>query len=484
MARRDDRIEHLLRRAGFGSSPAELDDYIRIGYSGTLELLLSPERSSQDVDVNIGAPGYVAVTTRGAPFQPNTVINDARQRWLFRMVHSQRPLVEKMTLFWHNHFATAYSKIAGVYGATVATQMMAAKPSEDSAGVRGQIELFREYALGTFLTLLTEVAKDPAMLVWLDGRTNVKGQPQENFARELMELFTFGVGLFTEQDVYAGAQVFTGWNLRRTGDGASVKYEFFYDAGQHDTNAKSFSFPIYSDGNRTIAARGADAGMQDGMDLLAAVVRHPETGRRLARKLWGFFVSEVTGPPDGWVNSIAGTFSRSLGNMRSVMAAVLGSQEFQASSSFFARYSSPVEFVARALKETGWTGFSVGDAVTPLANMGQQLFEPPDVNGWDQGRGWYSTGAMLARMNFASTLTTNQKVALRDAARPFGKTPDSLLSYMLDRLSAATYDNGPYGELLNYLRTGTTWTGSDADLLIKAPGLAHLVLGSSEYQLV
>ena len=131
------------------------------------------------------------------------------------MIHSRRPLQEKMTLFWHNHFATAYSKIAGRFGAEEGARYMAAKPTEDPNQVKGQIELFRQYALGNFRDLLVAVAKDTAMLVWLDGRTNVKGRPQENFARELMELFTMGVDTFAETDVYAGARVFTGWNLAR-----------------------------------------------------------------------------------------------------------------------------------------------------------------------------------------------------------------------------------------------------------------------------
>ena len=174
----------------------------------------------------IGRPGYVGVTGRsGNGFQPANNILDARQRWLFRMVHTKRPLQEKMALFWHNHFATAYTKIASEIGdGAFATRMLAAKPDEDASRTKGQIELFREYALGNFRDLLIEVAKDPAMLVWLDGRTNVRARPQENFARELMELFTMGVGRFEETDVYAGARVFTGWNLnlanRNTGAGA------------------------------------------------------------------------------------------------------------------------------------------------------------------------------------------------------------------------------------------------------------------------
>jgi uncharacterized protein (DUF1800 family) len=168
---------------------------------------------------------------------------------------------------------------------------MAAKPSEDPAGVRGQIEMLRDNALGNFRDMLFAIAKDPAMLVWLDGRTNTKAKPQENFGREVMELFTMGVGHYTEADVYAAARVFTGWNLRRSGDQAAgtQAFQFAYNAGQHDTNAKTFSFPIYRDGNRTIPGRPAADGMQDGMDLVTALAGD---GRHLATKLYRFFVSE------------------------------------------------------------------------------------------------------------------------------------------------------------------------------------------------
>jgi hypothetical protein len=208
MARqREPELEHLLRRAGFGATEEEIDGYVRLGllgFTSAAARLFNYQSIPDDVDSFIGMPGSVGVTARSG-FFPTSIINDARQRWLFRMVHSKRPLQEKMALFWHNHFATAYQKIAGDAGPTEATRMLAAKPSEDPGGARGQIELFREYALGNFRDLLIAVAQDPAMLYWLDGRSNVRARPQENFARELMELFTMGVGTFAESDVPAHA---------------------------------------------------------------------------------------------------------------------------------------------------------------------------------------------------------------------------------------------------------------------------------------
>src|SRR5262245_2057586 len=216
MARPSAPVEHLLRRAGFGMTPAEREKFSQYTYPMAVSSLVNYDPAETGVDHLIGTPGYMGILSRAGGFAPNTNITDARQRWLFRMVHSPAPLQEKMTLFWHHHFATAFSKIAGIVGNTDATRLMATKKSDDSTQMKGQIELLREYALGNFRDLLVEIAKDPAMLYWLDGRLNVRAQPQENFGRELMELFTFGVENYVETDVYAAARVFTGWNLRVT----------------------------------------------------------------------------------------------------------------------------------------------------------------------------------------------------------------------------------------------------------------------------
>src|SRR5262249_61109782 len=173
-------------------SAADLVRYSGMSPAAVIDQLLNYEQAPNTVDDNIGKPEFVSVTTNGQ-FSPNTVINDARQRELFRMVHSQRPLQEKMALFWHNHFATAYSKVAGAFGAVLGARLMAGKPGEVT-GPPGQYELFRNLALGNFRDLLIEVAKDPAMLVWLDGRTNTRQRPQENVAREIMDVVTLGPG--------------------------------------------------------------------------------------------------------------------------------------------------------------------------------------------------------------------------------------------------------------------------------------------------
>ena len=482
---------HLLRRAGFGARPEELDRFRKMSFDSAVGYLLNFDRVPDDVDAKIGSPGYVGTTNAGGEFRPAANIVAARQRWLFRMVHSERPLQEKMTLFWHNHFATAYSKLNGMLPIGEAARYLAAKPSEDPAGVRGQIEMLRDNALGNFEQILVNIAKDTAMLFWLDGQLNVRGKPQENFGREIMELFTSGVGNYTEADVYAAARVFTGWNLRRPGAAAdgTQHYEFVFNANQHETTAKTFSFPIYPDGGKTIPARSAQQGMQDGLDFIAGLAARPETGRYLATKLYRFFVSEAGPMSDAFVSRIANVYLNSRYDMKAVMRAVLMSPEFWDDRAYYARYAWPAEFVVRTLKEVGWVGFSVGDALTPLSNMGQTLFDPPDVAGWDLGQSWFSTGAMLARMNFASTLAANQrfKLAPNGTAKTnpaFGQTPEALLTHVLDHLSPAPLESGVRSELLGYLRATGTFPASDAQLQAKLPGLVHLITGSPEYQLV
>jgi uncharacterized protein (DUF1800 family) len=490
MSNREQEIDHLYRRAGFGASQQEIDDYTRLSlgsFAGAVARLLGYHEIPDDVDAKIGTPGYVGVTARsGAGFQPATNILDARQRWLFRMLHSKRPLQEKMALFWHNHFATAYSKVVNDVGdSTIATRMFSAKPSDDSSATMGQIELFREHALGNFRDLLVAVAKDPAMLVWLDGRTNVRARPQENFARELMELFTLGVGEFAETDVYAGARVFTGWNLAVVNRGTTrARYDFSYLPAQHETTAKEFTFPIYRDGGRVIPGRSAADGMQDGLDLIDAVARHPATGPRLARKLYAYFVNEVDAPDENLINGLARLYYATGYEIRPMVQALLVSPQFRDPANYYQRYAWPVEYVIRLIKEVGWVGFSVNSTLTPLVNMGQQLFEPPDVNGWELGRGWFSSGGMLARMNFAAVLATNQRFNLRDQVRGQVNSPESLLSYMLDRMTPPEFAQDAYNALLDYTRAGAAWTGSDTQLAAKASGLAHLIAGSGDYQLV
>jgi hypothetical protein len=200
--------------------------------------------------------------------------------------------------------------------------------------------------------------------------------------------------------------------------------------------------------------------------------------------LYRFFVSESGDVPASFLDRISTAYFRSGYSMKEVMRELLTSHEFGDRDNIFTRFGWPVEFVVRSLKDIGWNGFSVNDALGPLANMGQNLFDPPDVAGWDLGRSWFSTGSMLARMNFASFLAGNQRFNLAAAARGNASSPEVLLSFVLDALKTPAFDPDITNALLGYLRATGAWTGSATQLQAKVPGLVHLVAGTPEYQFV
>lgn len=477
-------LEHILRRMGFGASPEQLAAFANTSLASVISQMLNYENQPTDVDTKINNPDYVGVTTTNGAFAPDTVINDTRQRWLFRMIHSPRQLEEKMALFWHNHFATTYTKVAGNTTPQHGAKMMDGDP-RNPGSTRGQIQLFRQYATGNFRDLLVEVSKDPAMVIFLDGRTNTRTKPQENFGREIMELFTMGLGNYTEQDVYAAARVFTGYNIEVVGDRTDTTnsyYRYIYRAADHDPTAKEFTFPIYADGSKIIPARAAASGEQDGLDFITAIARHPATAKRLATKLYKFFINDVAEPDAAIVNQISAAFLSSGGNMKTTLQTVFTSVAFLNPNNVFQHYSWPAEYVTRSIKDMGWKGFSVNAAITPMLNMGQTLYEPPDVSGWDGGPSWFSTSSMLSRMNFASTLAGNQKFNLARDATPYKASPDKVQEYALSRFKTLPFSTTATTAFADYLRSGAAWSGSDAQLQTKMPGLSRLIVGAGEYQ--
>ena len=471
---------------GFGASPAELAAWAGVPIDTVIDRLLNYESTSTDHDAKIGLPEYVGITTAsGQPFSANTLINDARQRWLFRMIHSQRPLEEKMALFWHNHFATAYSKIAGAVGQERATRMMDNDPNSLAGSEPGQIQKLRQLATGSFPTLLMAMAKDPAMIYWLDSQLNTRTRPQENFGREIMELFSLGIGNYTEQDVYAAARVFTGFNWQIVGDRAVHDRQLLRVSVPPDRSRRRRQRRSPFRSIRTAAApfprARRRAGEQDANDLVIALARHPATASRLATKLYKFFVNETSEPDPALITAMSNAYLASNYNIKSMLRTLFTSSQFRNPANFFQRYSWPVEFVVKAIKETGWTGFTVNSAITPLANMGQQLYEPPDVNGWELGPGWISTSSMLSRMNFASTLAANQRFNLARDAQPHRAAPERVLEYMLARFRTMGFSATQTTSMVEYLRS-TAWTGADAQLQQRIPGLTRLIVGSGEYQ--
>ena len=301
------------------------------------------------------------MTARAARLPPATNIDDARQRWLFRMVHSRRPLQEKMALFWHNHFATAYSKIAGAIGAAEATRMMAAKPSEDPRGVEGQLELFREHRARQLPRPAGRGGEGSGDARLARRPHQLEAQPQENFARELMELFTMGVGKYT-----GDGRLRRRARVHRLEPAASRRAtRAYYDVHLQRRPARHRR-PRSSRSRSTERRHGRfrrgrpPSGMQDGIDLIDACARHPATGPRLARKLYAYFVNEVDPPDEALIDEHGADLLRAAASRSSrCCAGCCMSPQFRDPSNYFKRYSWPVEFVVRAIKEVGWAGFSV-----------------------------------------------------------------------------------------------------------------------------
>ncbi|HMD03114.1 MAG TPA: DUF1800 domain-containing protein [Candidatus Baltobacteraceae bacterium] len=280
--------------------------------------------------------------------------------WLDRMLRTQRPLVEKMTLFWHGHFATSDRKVPANF-------MLA------------QINLFRSNALGNFRNLLLAVAKDPAMLIWLDNRYNVKAHPNENFAREIMELFALGLGNYTEDDIKNAARAFTGWTLDKDGT-------FVFRPNQHDDGLKTFL-------GRT--------GTFDGTDIVNIIVAQPIHQRFICRKLLEFFV--YSDPEPELVEGLAQVYALSGFDLARTVGTIVRSNVFYSSRAYRALPKSPLEFVI-GLQRLMQVKAVPRDTIFWLQRMGQEPLAPPSVKGWDGGPTWINTATLLARFNYVNRL--------------------------------------------------------------------------------
>jgi hypothetical protein len=350
---------HLYRRAAFGASPGVLRQAVRRGLPATLDLLLKGEPGSADLLDFLAGEG-AKVARRSVPSQ-------LRAWWVYCMLNSGHPLREKMTLFWHNHFATSNSKVNS-------TTLMA-----------GQNNLLRRHALGKFEPFVQAVSKDPAMLVWLDSNSNVKGAANENYARELMELFTLGVGNYTEKDIREAARAFTGWHT----DGDA----FEFNRRQHD------------DGAKTVFGQ---TGKWNGDDVVRVVLKQPAAARFLVRKLYSFLVSEAEDVPAALLEPLAERFRKSGYDISDLVRTMLASRHFFSAHAFRRRVKGPVEFVLGAVLATVDGTISPQALVGHIDAMGQELFAPPNVKGWRGGKAWLTTSTMLARQNFAQQLAMGQ----------------------------------------------------------------------------
>jgi uncharacterized protein (DUF1800 family) len=345
------KVAHLLRRAGFGSTEAELEAYTGLGFQGALERLLGYELVDDS-----------AVEQRVASIQiDRRNVELARLSWMTRMLYTQRPLQEKMALFWHTHFATASSKVRG---ADVMLQ---------------QIQLFRDNAVGNFESLLQQVTRDPAMLIWLDNNQNRKGRPNENYAREVMELFTVGIGNYTDADVKEAARAFTGYTSNRAG-------QFVFNPDQHDDGDKTFLGVTQN---------------WDANDILATLVRQPATARFLTTKLFRFFVYD--NPDPATIDRLANTYTSSGFDIRAVMRDIFSGPEFLSEQALRGNVKQPIELVIGSLKALNVQ--TIGpDLPQATRRMGQDLLNPPDVSGWKGGDNWISATTVLERFNFADRL--------------------------------------------------------------------------------
>ena len=279
--------------------------------------------------------------------------------WSNRMLTTNRPLEEKMALFWHGHFATSEDKV------------------RDYRKMLKQLQLFQSKGLGDFRELLIGVAQDPAMLAYLDAGVNVKGAPNENFAREIMELFTMGVGNYQEADIREGARAFTGWHFKGT--------DFVVNDERHDNDEKSFL------GKR---------GNFDGVQVIDIILKQPVTADFIAEKLYRFFVREDVSP------ELRKQLGEILRNNKYAIAPLLEtiflSRDFYSSASCATHIKSPVELVVSTYKKLGSRKVpGVPDFNETTTALGQTLFWPPTVAGWAQGRSWITPGLLIERGNFA-----------------------------------------------------------------------------------
>jgi len=386
----DDRssIAHLLRRAGFGPTTAEVDAAVARGYTATVDALL---------DVSGADPADTVAPPTLAPYQPlaaknltaaeRAALNKQRagdllaiQRWwVGRMVASTHPLREKMTWFWHDHFATSYDKV------------------NRADLLLRQNQLFRTAGFGGFEALTQAVAKDPAMLLWLDAGSDKKAHPNENFARELMELFTLGIGNYTEDDVREAARGFTGWYLDpRTGSWAIAPR-------QHD------------DGLKTVLGQTGDWG---GEDVVHLVVTNPASAPFIVSRVWSHFAWPVTAT-DPVVGELAPAFAAT-GDLTALLRAVFLHPAFLSAAARTGLVKQPIEWTVGALRALGLPAAT--PALAPaLTNLGQVPFRPPNVAGWPQNEYWLTTSASLARLSFASAVAGLADLGSISATAPAGR---------------------------------------------------------------
>jgi uncharacterized protein (DUF1800 family) len=373
---------HLLNRAGFGGPPAEIENLAGLGPEKAVSLLLDYEKipdPTLNPDWAHPNPDELrqfreGIKNAATPEEKKKLQQEQQQAiqrrmlelrgwWLQRMARGSRPFQEKMVLFWHGHFATSYEKVHNPYF------------------MWRQNELFRRLATGNWQQLLIEAGKDPAMLVWLDQAQSRKDHPNENFAREVMELFALGEGHYTEKDITEAARALTGWSLEMQEE------KFRYRPGIHDV------------GDKTIFGRTGDF---NGDDFIAMIVAQPQAANFITAKIWNFFAGQVPSPELN--EALASVFRANGNNFKPFLRAMFLSEEFHSPNIIRNQVKSPVQWLIGSVKmlecELPPTLVSWG----MLRQLGQDIFAPPNVKGWDGGITWITTNTLLTRYNDAQAL--------------------------------------------------------------------------------
>ena len=384
---------HLLNRAGFGGTPAEIERTRQKGLTGAVRQFVEvksdaanvpPPAWAQPRDIRTQRMEIKAAKDRGENFQSKVreirmiegdEILDLRRWWLDRMLNGPAPLLEKMTLFWHGHFATSIQKVRDAYWMWL------------------QNDTLRRNALGNFATLVRKISRDPAMMIYLDLQQSRQEHPNENWARELMELFTVGIGNYTEQDIRESARAFTGYRIDFT------TQQFRFAPLQQDHKTKTFM---------------GQTGNLNGDNIIEILVSKPACAQFIARKLWRFFVEDE--PSNAVVDSVAATIRAHNFEMRPVLRDILSSAEFYSDRAIGSQIKSPVQYIVQTSKLLDAPGTAPVAAQNAMRQMGQILFAPPNVKGWDGGKQWISTSTLLFRYNFANYLI-NGDAMLSPAAR-------------------------------------------------------------------
>jgi uncharacterized protein (DUF1800 family) len=441
------KVGHLYRRAAFGATTAELDAGVKDGHAKTLDRVLKGEPESDDFTRTSEFMASERSMPPGAPQQRLSAW------WIDRMLKTQNPLREKLTLFWHNHFATSHAKV------------------QNARFMLGQYRLIQSHALGCFATLLTQMGTDPAMLVWLDANTSTKAAPNENYARELMELFSLGIGNYTETDIRQAAKAFTGYEIK---EGKGTLNRRQHDTGEKDVFGKKGNFT--------------------GEDIAKLCLDHPACPRFIVRKLYTFLVSDTDNPPAELIDPLADEYRASGFDTFKLVSTILRSNLFFSAAAYRAKIKSPVEFAVGTVRALEGTAGALPLAES-LEGLGQVLFAPPSVKGWDGGPAWLNAQTLLGRNNLALSLTSTEDgrfgsrcdpatlLAKHDATRDTEQIDFLLALFLQGDAPPAARD-----KLLDYLKTARTvkypayWSADDV-ANHRTRAVTHLVLTLPEYQL-